>query len=717
MKIAKGMMAVAVFISAFVGSTASAETRLKPTLIAESVEPAAGETVRLAIKMSARPGWHGYWLNPGDVGAPLSVRWSSPEGTTFGKLAFPAPSLLSVGGMTSFVLDGDHTLLVDMKLPKGLEKGEQLPIAGALTWLACSQDECVAEKGDVSLTLEVGEGGRSAIGRDVFRAADIAMPRKLGSATVSASPKGYEIVMGRASDFSSDRLRFYPATGKIAAGALQVVAERNGQMVISLETPAKIERLAGVVTDGHRSWSIDAKPTAIIIDEKVGITPPAAEVGSEPDPTPSLNDDAQPTVAKASIVHDKLLPSHDPKAEAEPLPVEDGWANLLSVLGMAVAGGLLLNLMPCVFPILSIKALSLARAGASEQEAKVEGVAYTLGTVAVCAALGGLLVALRAAGMSVGWSFQLQNPKVVAILMIASLGVGLNLLGIYEFRGLSVGGTNQKGAISAFGAGALSAFIATPCSGPFMAVALGAAMVMPAREAMLVFAGLGLGMGLPFLALGWIPYARKMLPRPGMWMVYFKHILALPMLITVVGLGWILEKQAGANGLALGIVGLAIAAGGLFILGKMQRGSKARAWMPAGLAAICIVGVLAVVPTAKMMETPSQGSVIAFSEAELMKLRAEGKPVFLDFTAAWCLTCQVNEKMVLSTKQAEKAFAKGGVVRMVGDWTSGDPAITKFLAKHRRDSIPFYVYYGPEREGQVMPQILTQSGLEKTIAG
>jgi thiol:disulfide interchange protein len=389
---------------------------------------------------------------------------------------------------------------------------------------------------------------------------------------------------------------------------------------------------------------------------------------------------------------------------ASPAALRDppGYRTVLLALAGALLGGLLLNIMPCVFPILSLKALSLARAGGEEREARREALAYTAGAVLACLALGAVLLAVRASGAAVGWAFQLQDPRVILFLLLLVTAIALNLAGLFELPSLA--GRLGGAGTGAFGTGALAAFVATPCTGPFMGAALGAALILPAAAALAVFAGLGLGLALPFLLLGYVPALRRRLPRPGPWMVRFRHILAVPMGLTALGLAWILERQTGLAGLAVGFA--AAAALGLILWWAGRR----HGWLPLAPALLASGVAVAFLPAPSApAEARTGGSLHAepFSEARLAQLRAEGRPVFVYFTADWCLTCKVNEAAVLDRDEVAAAFRDKNAAVLVGDWTRGDAAIGRFLEKQGRSGVPLYLWYAPGREAEVLPQILT----------
>ena len=386
----------------------------------------------------------------------------------------------------------------------------------------------------------------------------------------------------------------------------------------------------------------------------------------------------------------------------------------------AILGGLLLNIMPCVFPILSLKALSLAKAGGDEGAARRDALAYTAGVVTVCLALGGVLLGLRAGGAAVGWAFQLQDPRVILVLLLLVTAIALNLAGLFELPAID-GGSNLAGAggvQGAFWTGALAAFVATPCTGPFMGAALGAALVLPTAAALAIFAGLGLGMALPFLLLGFVPALRRRLPRPGAWMNRLRRILSVPMFLTALALAWVLGRQAGADAMTLALAATLILALTLWWIGARQE--RPRAWLPLIPAALAVAALAIFLPAAATVPTAvaTQGALKSepFSEARLASFQQQGRPVFVYFTADWCVTCKVNEKTALERPQVADAFAAKEVAVLVGDWTRGDAAIGRFLQKHGRSGVPLYLYYAPGKPVEILPQVLTPSRLVSLVS-
>jgi len=383
------------------------------------------------------------------------------------------------------------------------------------------------------------------------------------------------------------------------------------------------------------------------------------------------------------------------------------------ILALSILGGLLLNLMPCVFPILGLKAIAIAKAGGDERTARRDALAYTAGILLSCLALGAIMLGLRAAGQEVGWAFQLQDPFIVFVLLLLMVAVTANLVGLFEIGGIGAGDrlTRQGGAAGSFWTGVLAAVVATPCTGPFMAAAIGAALLLPAAQALLIFAGLGLGLALPFLAIAYIPALRARMPRPGPWMVTFRKWMALPMALTALALVWLLGQLVGGAGWVLGAIAAAAMLLGIIIIKRQQ----APVSLILGLGStLMIMGFLALdrLPNAAVAQ-PSVAELggEAFSEEKLAQLRKGGKPVFLYFTADWCVTCKVNEAAAIDREETKKAFEKAAIVTMVGDYTRRDPAITRFLAKHGRSGVPLYLYYPSQGEPKILPQILSVSDL------
>lgn len=657
---------------------AGRENAIQPRLLAETDRPAAGSEVALAIAMRTKPGWHGYWKNPGDAGTEPEIAWRLPDGVVVGPLQYPVPDRLIIAGLMNYVYESDYALLTSLRLPDGIAPGTRLPLRATLHYLACTDRICVPETAEIALDLTVGEGAQEPVRRAEFDAWRQALPQPLGSAA-HFEVKGdmLRLAIPIPASMVLSEPYFFPETPDAIEYAAPQRFARTGNWLIATvaaeEDASSLRELRGVLRIGdHRGLAVAAAPGAV----PAGGTPLAVE--------------------------------GDP---------QDATLLLATALLGSILGGLILNIMPCVFPILSLKALSLAKAGGDERSARRDALAYAAGVILVCLALGGLLLALRAGGASVGWAFQLQDPRVILLLLLLVLAITLNLAGLFELPAVTGGErlASKGGAGGAFWTGALAAFIATPCTGPFMGAALGAALVLPGAVALAIFGGLGFGLALPFLLLGFVPALRRRLPRPGPWMVRFRRWMAVPMALTAVGLVWVLWRQSGSPGLLLGLGASLLLAASLWLVGRRQ--GQGGAWLPLLPAAIAGVAAIAAVPVsgAHVASAGSMAGAQSFSEQRLAALRGQGRPVFLYFTADWCVTCKVNEKAVLERSEIARHFADRGVAVLVGDWTRGDPEISRFLAGYGRTGVPLYLYYAPGKEAAVLPQILTVDTVRAAI--
>jgi DsbC/DsbD-like thiol-disulfide interchange protein/cytochrome c biogenesis protein CcdA len=624
----------------------------------------AGGTITLAIHFTPDKGWHGYWSNPGDAGYGMDLRWRLPPGWKAGEPQYPVPQTLLIGGLMNHVYEADYAVLVPVTVPQGAAGAT--PVALDADWLACTRERCVPEK--ATLTAVIPAAGARDARFDQWRAAIPALLDR--RATFSLGP---------------DELRLaIPLPASLALQKPHVFVEQT--QLVDYGAPQTFRR------EGD---------TLIAEIPREGLAKDARSIGG----ILKIDDAGQGVRFLAA-------PGPVPRGGAPIAGAETTLAPLWLLLGLALLGGLILNVMPCVFPILSLKALSLARAGESETEARREGLAYTGGVIVAVLALGGLLLALRAGGSQVGWAFQLQEPGVVVFLLVLASAITANLAGVYELPSLSF--TRQGGRSSAFATGLLAAFVATPCTGPVMAAAMGAALLLPWWQGLLLFLALGLGLALPFLALGWIPPLRRMLPRPGRWMETFRRVMAVPMGLTALALLW-LTWRLGGNLYAVAAFVVAIAMVALLIMiGRLQQAGKPAGRQGAvGLAALLLVSVL-VLPHVQAARGPAAQGVIAaqpFSEAALARARASGKPVFVWFTADWCLTCKVNESVAIEREATRDAFEKAGVVALEGDWTRRDPQITRFLTAHGAAGVPLYLGYPAGGEAQQLPQVLTPDSL------
>ena len=645
-------------------------------LVPESASPAPGRAVTLALRIVPKAGWHIYWSNPGESGYAPAIAWTMPQGFSAGAIRHPTPSTLVAGGLTSYVHEGETVLLQDIAVPRGAAMGQPVTLKADVDLLICNEGSCVPDPVTLDVTVTPGNGTPDPEQVGLFAKARAALPQAVtGKALFAPGPGGLKVfVPGLAADGQATLFLDQADAAKPTVAATLESAE--GGVIATVPAGATMpgDALSGVLLVGGKGHAFTATRAASLAQLK-----------------------------------------------ASPAAAATGAFDLAFVLTFltAVLGGLILNLMPCVFPILSLKALSLARYGESESHARTEALGYSLGTVGTVVVLGVVLLALRSGGSAAGWAFQLQNPAVVGALLLLVVGIATNLAGLYELPSLSVNGKRGSGFVGSMGTGALAAFIATPCTGPFMAGALGAALLMPPLQALLVMSGLGVGMALPFFVLGFVPAARRWIPRPGQWMVTLRHLLSVPMFATALGLAWIIGRQGGVTAMATALAAALVLGQALWWYGAQQRGGKRGASALAlALSSLAIVGwgvvpepVAASGPVAEADALHSQ----PFSEAKLAELTAQGKPVFLYLTADWCLSCKVNEATSLSSADVASAFGKGGVTVLRGDWTRQDPAISAFLKAHGRAGVPLYLWYPPHGDARELPQVLTPAMLTALV--
>ncbi len=649
---------------------AAQPTHIAPRLVVESAAPAPGGSTTLALTMAPDKGWHGYWRNGGDAGFGLQVEWNAPQGVTIDPFRYPVPEPLILFGLMNHVYEHPYALLADVRVDPSVAPGTDLTLSGVADWLACTDKVCVPERAVISVALKAGDGAITDAARARFDAWRAKLPQPLdrpGHWERQGDALRFAIPLPAAAPLDAPHL--FVATQGVADYAAPQAFSRNGSDLI-IETRA----------NGAAAGDVDALLK----------------------------------LADGRGLAIRFAPGAVPKA-GDPIGIAKGGLDLSlfwTALGGAILGGLILNLMPCVFPILSLKALSLARSGGTPRAAKVEALAYTAGAVATALLLGAVLLGLRAAGEQVGWAFQLQHPLSVLVLLLLAIAITLNLAGVYDLPSFGGGQrlANQDGAAGGFWTGALAAFVATPCSGPLLGAALGATLVLPAWAALPIFGGLGLGLALPFLAIGFVPALRGRLPKPGPWMATFRKWMAVPMGLTALALAWLLWRQAGDDGGWTAGIALIWTILLLAALGRWQK-DKGSGW--AVLALLVVFFLSTSVDAIKLVRSndasgASQISGSSFSSEALTKARASGKPVFVYFTADWCLSCKANEAGAIERDAVQAAFDKAGVITLVGDWTNGDPAITRTLAEHGRNSVPLYLWYAPGAEKpEILPQILT----------
>ncbi len=656
-----------------------------------------GKPLWLGLSLQHAPHWHTYWKNAGDSGLPTTMSWQLPSGVQAGEIAWPTPKQLKVGPLMNYGYEDTVLLPVPVTLPDGFSS-PTLNVTLRADWLVC-REVCIPESGEFSLTLPSAAATTSQ--EAAFAAAQARVPRPAGDAVATGRVEGQALVIevnGLAAGVQGKTLQFFPETGGVIEPAAPIEQAWSGS-----------RWTARVPLSAQRSESPSQMQAVLVAGPGAGIQVGMDVQGPWPGEAP---------VAATG------------QGSPAPLPAEDP-TPLLATLGLALLGGLLLNLMPCVFPVLSLKLLSFAQPGQRRRDRVGAGLAYTAGVLVSFVALAGLLLVLRAGGEQLGWGFQLQSPPFVAALALLFTLIGLNLAGLFELRGglpgnLAAVRTRHPLADHAL-TGALAVAVASPCTGPFMGVALGSALAMPAAQALMVFAALGLGMALPYLAIALLPGVAQHLPRPGAWMQRFKVAMAFPMFATVLWLVWVLGQQVGIDG-AVGVLAVLLATALVgWVVGMAGIGGRARG-VGAVLTAVLWLATLAwawpalreTAPTASAASGAAPITASAWqpwSADVVARARAQGRPVFVDFTAAWCVTCQYNKRSALADAGVLADFGARNVLLLRADWTRRDPAITLELARLGRSGVPVYALYGPGADTPtLLPEILAAGVLRRALA-
>ncbi|MCJ2014940.1 protein-disulfide reductase DsbD family protein [Methylobacterium sp. J-076] len=673
---------------------------VRASLVAEPAALAGGTPFTLAIRMQLKPGWHVYWRNPGDSGLPPEVTWTMPAGFGTGGIRWPAPHRIPIATLMNYGYEGEVTLLVPVTPPPSLDPAEPVRLSGKLTYLVC-ETECVPGSADLALTLPVGKPTPDPANDALFNRARAALP---------VAPV-WPMRLSR----EGDRIRLDFATGGLRADSIKSAAYfPYGETALDNAAEQGLtvddQGLHLSLTRGDDKTFPLSLPGVLTVEEDTGNGPSrlAFAYGDEPAQVPSA------ALAPPAV------------AGAPPVPAADR-PTLLAAIGLALLGGLILNLMPCVFPVLSIKVLGLVRqSGESLGRVRLHGLAYTAGVLASFLGLAGLLIALKGGGASLGWGFQLQSPPVVAGLAYLLVAVGLSLSGVYSlggrFAGIGDGLARRSGLPGSFFTGVLATVVATPCTAPFMGAAVGFALTQGAAVALAVFAALGLGLALPFLALTLWPSALRVLPRPGAWMETLKQALAFPVYATAAWLIWVLAQQVDARGLLAALLGVVLVGFAAWAWERSRGATPLGERIFQGLAGLAIIAVatlglgLAHQPGAAAPAQASAEGTEPFSRARLDALREAKRPVFVNMTAAWCITCAVNETTSLSRPAVRAAMKAKGIASLKGDWTNQNPEITRLLEEHGRSGVPLYLLYADAGPPQVLPQILTEGTVLAALA-
>ncbi len=635
----------------------------------DAVQP--GDSLNLMLRLKHRKGWHSYWLNPGDSGMPVQFSFEEQKGLSFGEARFPVPERIPTGPLVSFGYSDEVRFLIPLRLAKDFQ-GENLRIAGRFDWLVC-EEICVPESAELELNLPLGDSSQ-LVHREEFSLTESRLPEKEGFESGFFVRDAKLWIRLPSSSLKSEAQFFFPLDEMLLPAAApqeyKTIGEQGFLVVDLMSEPG--EEIEGLLKTGQHQG----------MELKLVREAPALEARS---------------------------PSAEPSMD------------FTLALLFAFLGGLLLNLMPCVLPVLSLKALALAQASMKEEkEVRQESLFYGLGILSSFAIFALALVFLREQGESAGWGFQLQSPAFVAFMALLMILIGLNLAGFFElpmlFGSAMVKAGRLQGAMEPFATGVLAAFVATPCTGPFMAGAIGWALTRPALEVLGVFFSLGLGLASPYLVLGFFPASRRFLPRPGAWMETFRQFLAWPMFAAGLWLIWVYNQQQGADASLLLSLLILLS---MFFLWLWKLALKhGRIWGRV----LLLLGAFTVVPGIFWISTPhaeksSDFNWAGFDQGRIAEELAQGRTVFVDATADWCITCKINEKLVLSQPEVENHMRTNQVIPMVADWTLQDETIRQWLGSFGRQGVPLYVVYRPGQEPVVLPQILTTSLVIDALEG
>ena len=668
----------------------------------------AGKPVWLGLQLAHQPEWHTYWKNPGDSGLPTMLEWKLPAGMDAGEIAWPTPKKIPIGTLANYGYENTVLLPVPLTVAPGFN-ASQLDVKLKATWLVCRK-ECIPQEGD--FTLSIPAKSSTASNSQLFAATFAAAPKPLvgGNSDIQVGSDGLKITLaGLPAALQGKTLAFFPETGNLTEPAAPVKQSWQGD-----------RWTAQVLLTPHRTESPTVMPLVVAFNDTAyrlevpvkGPWPATAAVVQIP---PALD-----AALKANAA-----------AGAAPVPSTPSGAAFGSSFGLlaailgALVGGMILNLMPCVFPVLAIKVVGFVQVKNRADRAST-GFAYTAGVVLSFVALGALLLGLRATGEQLGWGFQLQNPAVVAALAMLFTLVGLNLAGLFEFGNFLPGRVanlqSKNPTVNAFLTGVLATAIASPCTAPFMGASLGYAIGLPAVQALAVFGAIGVGMALPFLAASLVPGVARLMPRPGAWMVTFKQLMAFPMFGTVAWLVWVLGQQSGIDGAGTLLGFLVLMALGIWALGLPGRARPLIATVSIAASALFIwaIGQNIIKPMAigevQASSAPGTANWQAWEPGRVEQLTAQGQSVLVDFTAAWCVTCQYNKKTTLSDSAVLADFAAKNVALLRADWTRRDPAVTAALAQLGRSGVPVYAIYKPGRAPVLMSEILSVADVRAELA-
>ena len=680
--------------------------QLRAELVAHAPQGAqAGQPLWVGLQLTHQPGWHTYWRNPGDSGLPTQIEFKLPSGITAGEVQWPLPHQLKAGNLTNYGFEKTVLLAVPLTVSKQFKPNatQSIEIQAHANWLVCKL-ECIPQEGDFALHIPVNSS--VATHAAAFDALLAEQPHPLSSAKATTRFEAQHLVLqvtGLPATLQGKHVSVFPDTAELLESATD-------------QHPSASQSWEGEV------WTVQLPLSRLRMTEpkQLGLL---LTVGT--------GAERQGWTLTAPIT--QAWPDVSNLPATAPLPVnapnDEGMLGFMLALLGAFVGGLILNLMPCVLPVLAIKLLGFAQHSRAHRAHRIAGMAYTAGVVLSFLALGALVLALRAAGEQLGWGFQLQSPVVVSVLAVLFTVIALNLFGLFEFGQIlpsRVASFQYKHPVwDALLSGVLAVAVASPCTAPFMGASLGLAMSLPTWQALAIFVTMGLGLAAPYVLASFIPAVARLLPHPGPWMITLRQLLAFPMLATVVWLLWVLGQQTSLDAAMVALAGLLLLAAFIWTLKQHTPAARGLAWL---LAAGLVWGAFTLnedfnAPTAH--NTPSasaNGNVNAantwqpWSEAAVAQSLAQGHPVFVDFTAAWCVTCQINKKSTLSHSEVLADFAAHQVTLMRADWTRRDPAITAALTALGRSGVPVYVLYAPGKAPLVLSELLSLRKMHEALA-
>lgn len=662
----------------FIGLSVQAQPWKKPEpvqaeLVSRFHDAVPGTEFEIGLLLRHDSKWHTYWKSTSDTGLPTRIQWSLPQGWHASEILWPTPAVFKIGDLVNYGYGDEVLLPVRISVPASAKVGSVQDIKAEVSWLMCA-DQCVPGKASLTLAVQVADkDGGATKASTLFEASHTAMPSPLSDASGVFDPKTHAV---RVTFKSTEPFHHFYVFAEgddsvVVYGAPQSVSRSADKISVTLQGTDELK--AGSQFSGV--FAADGGP---LKGGWAGSFSVPLESGTVAAPT--VSDDTPQT----------------------------GLSSWLAV-AMAFIGGLILNVMPCVFPVLSLKILSLVQ-DRQRINLPLHGVVFTLGVLLTMLVLAGVLIAVKSAGISVGWGFQLQSPIFVASLAVIFAAISVNLLGWFEFSCVRVsGGSYSNSLLNCFATGVLAVVAASPCTAPFMGAALGYALTASIRESIFVFLALGLGMSLPWLVLSLFPVLTAWMPKPGAWMNVFRKLMAIPMLLTMIWLLWVLSQQVSFTALVLYIAAVISLCVCLFLYGKLQF-SLLTAKLPIVLSAACAVLLFAAAssPLFRQPDAAVQAADAWSPQAVENALKA-GKPVFVDFTASWCVTCQANKIAVLDREDIRKAFKQHGVVFLVADWTNQNPDITQALESFGRSGVPLYILYSPDGKTTVLPELLTKN--------